>query len=253
MWYEFVNGGTGILYDEDAPGLVLEDMGEAPTFDDILGVDKQVRTISSHPEATGTRILLQGYDHNNNWVRTYDYTDAEYVDGEYVLVGNTVHYSTTLFTNITGVIKPESVGTWYLHEYEASTGSLKALAVYEHDETLPSYRRSRIPGLATMGSCGNDTTGVEGQTTVNVIAKLKFVPVVNDNDYIIIPNLPAIKDMVISIDKSEKDLMQEAEYYEARALKRLGAELKNHEGAGIPQYDIQEPATFGAGALEGVI
>jgi len=57
----------------------------------------------------------------------------------------------------------------------------------------------------------------------------------------------------MSIDKAEKHLVQEAEYYEGRAIRELASELKNHEGSGIPQYDVQEPATFGAGAIQGVI
>jgi hypothetical protein len=155
--------------------------------------------------------------------------------------------------NITGVIKPSTVGRVYLYEYEASTGSQKPLAIYENDETHPTYRRSRIPGLADIGTCACETNCVTGQTTVNVLVKLRYLPAVNDNDWLIIGNLPALKDMVMSIDKAEKHLVGEAEYYERRALRELSDELKNHEGAGIPQYEIQEPATFGAGGVEGVI
>jgi dTDP-glucose pyrophosphorylase len=48
-------------------------------------------------------------------------------------------------------------------------------------------------------------------------------------------------------------MMADAEYYESRAVRELASELKNHEGGAIPQYDVQEPATFGVGHLEGVI
>jgi hypothetical protein len=214
---------------------------------------KVIKVLSSHPEAADARILLQGWNDDGEWVRTLDATTGEYVDGEYVQLTNVAKYTTENFANFTGAIKPVTVGTVYLNEYDSVSGSLKPLAIYEHDETHPSYRRSRIPALDTIGTCANENTCTEGETTVNVLAKLRYIPVSADNDYILIPNLPALKDMVMSIDKAEKHLVQEAEYYENRAIRELANELKNHEGGAIPQYDVQEPATFGVGHLEGVI
>lgn len=252
-WYEFAFSGPGTLADDSSPGLVLQDMGEACAFDDIAGTDKTIKVISDQTEASGARILLQGYDEDSTWIRSYDTTNSEWVDGEYVTLSTTAQYTTNYFSNLAGVIKPATVGTIFLHEYEASTGSTKPLAQYEHDETLPSYRRSRIPSLDTVGTCAGETNCVTGTTTVNVLAKLRYIPVSADNDYIIIPNLPAIKDMVMSIDKAEKHLVGEAEYYEGRAIRELANELKNHEGGGIPGYDMQEPSTFGVGWMEGVV
>ena len=89
---------------------------------------------------------------------------------------------------------------------------------------------------------------------MNVLAKLRFIPVAKDNDWIQIGNLPAIKEMVMSIQKAEKNLWDEAEVYENRALRELGKELVDYEGeASLPKYDIQSPALFGAGNIEGVI
>ena len=251
-WYEFVTSGPGTLHDNDCPGLVLEDMDEAPAFDDIVGTDKVIRVQSSNAEASGARILLQGYDENSMWIRTYDTVESEWVDGQYVALSTTPKYTTKFFASLTGAIKPVTVGTIYLHEYESDTGSTKPLAIYEYDETHPSYRRSRIPSLDTFGSCGDDDA-IPGNTTVNILAKLRYIPVAAETDYVVISNLPALKDMVMSIDKAEKHLVQEAEYYENRAIRELVTELTNYEGAAIPQLDIQNPAIFGAGALEGVV
>jgi hypothetical protein len=78
--------------------------------------------------------------------------------------------------------------------------------------------------------------------------------VAKDTDWILIGNLPALKDMVMSILKAEKDLPEEAELYEARAIRELSKELVDHEGeSSFPRYDVQDPRTFGAGSIIGVI
>jgi hypothetical protein len=250
-WYEFAQGGPGTLSDDGAPGLVLEDMGEACAFDDIIGLDKLLAVKSSEAEDANARILLQGYDDTNNWVRTHDALTGELVNGEYVSIGPNYSYTTTKFASLTGAIKPITNGTVLIQEYHAGTGSRKPLALYEPDEELPMYRRSRVPMLESVG--GGCDTCVDGQAVLNVLAKMRFIPVREDTDYVLITNLPALKDMVMAIDKAEKHMMADAEYYESRAVRELASELKNHEGGAIPQYDVQEPATFGVGHLEGVI
>jgi hypothetical protein len=164
----------------------------------------------------------------------------------------TGYQSANIFTNVTRVIKPVTNGSVRMFERDTVLNVDKPMAIYEPDETTPSYRRSRIPGLDSVGGCG-DSSCPEGFTTVNVKAKLRFIPVVNDNDWVLIGNLPAIKEMVMSIQKAEKHLWQEATVYEARALTELGKELVDYEGEGsIPKYDVQSTALFGAGNVEGV-
>jgi len=251
-WYEFANQGPGTINDDDAPGLILEDMGEACSFDDIEGVNKKLYVISDKPEATGTRILLQGYDENNKWIRTLD--DGEYVDGEYVTLTNAGSYTTNIFANLTSVIKDTSVGNVYVYEYDVATGVNKPMAMYEHDELNPSYRRSRIPLLTTIDSSGVFDGCPEGYVVVDVLAKLKYIEAQAGTDFLLIGNLPAIKDMVMSIVKAEKNLPQEADYYEARAIRELEKELTNYTGGTThPVFDTQDPNIWGAGAIQGVI
>jgi hypothetical protein len=54
--------------------------------------------------------------------------------------------------------------------------------------------------------------------------------------------------------KAEKNLAQEADYYEARAIRELEKELTNYNGGTThPAFDTQDPQIWGAGAIQGVI
>ena len=251
-WYEFSNNGPGTITDESAPGIVLEDMGEACSFDDIEGTGKTIYVLSSEPEDAGTEILLQGYDENNQWIRTL--VDGVYINGEYVEVSNAGAYSSNTFSNLTAVIKPLTNGTVFLYEHDTATGVNKPMAQYEHDEENPSYRRSRIPLLSTVDSSGSFDGCPTRYAVVEVYAKLKFIPAQEDSDFLGIGNLPAIKDMVMSIDKAEKNLAQESEYYEQRAVRELEKELGNYNGGKtVPVFDIEHPNIFGGAGVAGVI
>jgi hypothetical protein len=249
-WYEFAAGGPGTLHDDDSIGLVLQDMGTASTFDDIGGTNRTLRVLGTEEE-DGAEICIQGYDNSNQWIRTLH--NGSLVDGEYFTITTTGTVSAHVWSNVTRVIKPVTEGNVLLYERETSTLVEKPLGIYEPDETLPSYRRSRIPALDTVGDCGTGHCE-DDHTAVNVKAKLRFIPVTQDTDWILIGNLPALKDMVMSILKAEKDLPEEAEIYETRAIRELSKELVDYEGeSSFPRYDVQDPRTFGAGSITGVI
>lgn len=249
-WYEFSGGGPGTLHDDDSVGLVLQDMGTASTFDDIGGTGRTLRVIGTEDE-DDAEMLVQGYDDSNQWIRTVH--NGALVDGEYFTIAPAGTVSAHVWSNVTRVIKPATDGNVLLYERDTATLVDKPMGIYEPDETEPSYRRSRIPALDTVGDCGTGHCE-DDHTAVNVKAKLRYIPVAQDTDWILIGNLPALKDMVMSILKAEKDLPEEAEIYEGRAIRELGKELVDHEGeSSFPRYDVQDPSTFGAGSITGVI
>jgi hypothetical protein len=93
---------------------------------------------------------------------------------------------------------------------------------------LPQYRRYAIPGFES-----------EEGATVTVLAKRKFIPVVSDDDDLIVTNLGALKMMAIAIEKEENNNLDEAALYENKAVALLQEELKEVEGANIGRPQIQ--------------
>ncbi len=247
QWYEYVGHGPGLLDEDDNWFHQLVDRGTAVAFDDIIGTTKRIRVVSDVGESATARILLQGYDENANWIRTQD--AGSWIDGEYVTISTGGNNSTKKFTSLTGVIKPTTNGPVRLYEYDDTTGTFsKALAYYENDETVPIYRRSMIPGLNNLSGCDGDSTC--DNTKVTIIAKLRHIDVVNDNDFFLLGSISALKLMVMSILKEERNLIEEAIVYESRAIKELQDELSSFEGDGaLPVLKTESSETWGAGVL----
>lgn len=251
-WFEFYPTGPGTISANCAcsgtttcssgyPGLA--DRMNACTFDDIIGTTKKVRVTSDLVEDATAQILLQGYDGNGQWIQTE--VAGVWTNGEYVDIATVAHDSTKIFSTITGVQKPVTNGPVRLWEYDPATGDLKALAMYESDETRPEYRRSLVTGLCT-------TTGTScDKTTVEVMAKLRFIPVSGDLDWVMIGNLPALKLEVLAVRKEEQNLLDEALAYEAKAVQLMRDELRHWMGDGaIIPVKIVGDNTYAASGID---
>lgn len=251
-WYEFLGNGPGAFggcsCEAGSPspsgspwcscgGGALLERPEAVTFEDLSGA--YLLQIQSTLNETGqTRILLQGYDENNQWIRTQD--AGNWVDGEYVVLSSTPALTTNYFSSLVSVIKDESVGTTLVYEYRAP-GQLRLLANYEWDECYPTYRRSLLPMLESVDSDGNNIP-----RSVYVRAKLRFYPVKNDNDWLLIGNTQAMKNMVQAIIKYDSDFMDIGQALEAKAIQFLNDEERYYNPrSAIRSLNFQKD--FGAG------
>jgi len=223
-WYQWIDTGWG-LRDEHSgyDGLTLMDQGTDCVFANVSvqpGTTLKIRS-SVSSDISPDRVLIQGMDSQGNWVRTLD--AGVYVDGEYVTLNGTNYMSTvTNFSRVTGIQKPATDGFVSLYEVDPVTGYLNRLGYYEPSETVPNYRVSLVPGV------NSDTVPIY----VNVMAKLRFIRASVGTDYVLPPNLGAIKLMIAAIYKEENNLLQEAVGYEARALALLNEQLNHYIGDG---------------------
>lgn len=250
-WFEFQQNGPGLLDSDSTYYTTLLDRGTRVTFDDIYGTNKKLKVLSDVTEDDDAQILVQGYDENAGWIRTL--VDGEWIDGEYIDITTAGAFSTNFFTSITGIIKPATNGPVRLLEYDTTLATVtKVLGYYENDEEVPIYRASMIPGLSHRGGCGNvDEDGEQCDTKqITVIAKLRHIDVVNDNDFFLLGNLAAIKLMAMAILKENRNLFDESMAYEAKAIKELQDELSSFEGDGaLPTMKQESTETWGAGVL----
>jgi hypothetical protein len=247
QWYEFAESGPGLQGDlaTDACGTCvggqLLDRGNFCTFTDITGLVSKVRIYTDVAEAGGAQVLLLGYDQNNNWIRTQ--VGGIWQDGEYVLLngGAGGHVdSTHLFSKLVAVQKPVTNGFIRLYAYDTVALVQTAIAVYEPTDTQCSFRRSFINDISNMNGCGcnlvNPQTNLPVQVTV--IGKFAFIPVAVDTDYLIIGNIPALKEMCRAVRYGEmdtQDAAQLAQVCESKALTEVQNELNSWLGDGAKQ------------------
>ncbi len=258
-WFEFVESGYGLLDNKDNIGYQLLDRGESPTHKDMSGVGKQVRVYAFLDADAGKTVTIQGYDDNNNWVRTLKSgsgSSAVYQDGLVVTLVNgyvdTVYDGLPLkFNSITSVLKDVTQGNVQLYELVDSAPTLVDIATYEPDETLPSYRRSLIPSLGGASGCAD---GTDTKVSVTVIAKLRFIDAANDTDVLMVSDLYAIKNMATAIKLEENRDFGAATEYRNLAIDSLQNQLANHMGDGVvPVLQMTNLNTHGGGGIESVI
>jgi hypothetical protein len=135
------------------------------------------------------------------------------------------------FRSIDAINKTATKGWVRVYAVDPTTGAEYCIAILAPDETLPQYRRYAIPGHER-----------EEGIAVTVLAKRKFIPVVTDDDDLIVTNLGALKMMAIAIEKEENNNLDEALKYEEKAVELLREELKEVEGANIGRPQVQMEA-----------
>lgn len=255
-WYEFLDSGPGILSASTSSsggccgtssscGSQLIDRGEACAFDDVAGTGKKIAVYADKQEESGSKIILQYYDSVGQFVRTMG--DDEWINGESITIPNKGKYAYTTFEVANGglirVIKPVTNGVIRLYEYNVATTALKPLAYYDPDETDPVYRRSIVPGLTSTSTNGTCST-----TSIDVMAKLRFIPVSKDNDYLLISHPGAVKLAVKAIRDEEAERWAEAQVAWSAAKQCLDKQLGHHIGSGAVQpIRMQSSSVWGAG------
>jgi hypothetical protein len=249
-WYEFLEAGPGTQNGNS--GLKHLDRGEHCAFDDITAsaLDRKIRVYADVTEGAGKTIILQGYDQYGIWIRTQD--AGVWIDGEKVAIPATTagpSVSTKVFSKLVRVIKAETNGAIRLYEYNTTDAvNVRPLAFYEPDETLPSYRRSYLPGLSRVHSNGDCE-----RAQVEVVAKLRFYPVSGENDFLLIANLDALEEETRALVHFDNRNFAEGYTAEKFAVSLLNDELSQYLGDGPVLMLRVESGDFGAGSVENAV
>lgn len=219
QWYEFNDGGFGLLSCDNCGINQLVDRGTVVSYRDMSGgTNSYLRAYAFNVADDGKFITVQGYDDNGNWVRTATGPSGSMIDGERLELPNIntdpndYVQSTTKFTALTGVIKDPTTSKVLLYEYNATAATELDLANYEPDETLPQYRRMQWTAISESNTETRHLT---------IMARMKHLDVQQDNDYVIPPCPDAIKLMVKAIDFEEKNLPNDSVVYEQKAVAEL--------------------------------
>jgi hypothetical protein len=239
-WYEFLENGFGTQSDNEAyfrgGGVLTSNQtiyrGRYPTISNIIGTDKNLLLNCDVPTDAGKVVLVLGYDENGNWVRTTQ--NGIVCDGEAIPLSQAPGtFSSTFFSSITDIQAPDGLdGQWWLWEYQQSSGTQRLIGHYDYNDTRPAYARYLLP-FCPQSSGGGDIKRVP----VDIVGKLDFIPVVKDSDYLVIGNLPAIKEMMMALNAAENEQsgagkVQIISAGELSAKNQLENELDHYLGSG---------------------
>lgn len=215
-WYNFQLVNTWSTYRQTCQNWGMcgaSQAGRYSTYADPQG-DRYIRAYPQFPEDVGKTVTIFGKDTNGQPLVHKD-SDGNYLPGHVITIAAPYGSSSIeIQTPIDRVIKDTTAGQIFLYAYNATDDELEDLAVYAPDETRPSYARYRIPGC-------KDSAGVMA------MVKLKFVPVVNATDLVLIPSLDAIRYMMQSANLDDATDPGGADTYEAKAIRELNLQLRD--------------------------
>lgn len=174
------------------------------------------------------RVLVQGVDKNGMVVLGTDITTQKAIFGEYIAL--TVPFTDTInqYSRLTGFIKDRTLGPVTIFQVDPVTGAQTLLSSMDANEVTASYRRYLLNNLPNH--CCNQPAGT---VQIDAQAKLDFVPVASDPDYLLIQSIPALIEEAMAIKYSRMDAagapQLEAKHH-AKALSILNGQLDHYEG-----------------------
>ena len=97
-----------------------------------------------------------------------------------------------------------------------------------HDNPLVDQFLQPDPNDSTVLRRQYDYPGLSPNSTVRVTGAKRWQPIENDNTFLLVQNIPALKLMIQAIESEENNDHQGAEAFQKRCLETLEAEIKKH-------------------------
>ena len=157
----------------------MTDQFRAPFYNDIFGSTSKLRVFPMVSQDVGVTVRFFGNDIYGQPLMTNN-GDGTWSDGIILTAAFPYVESTQYIHHIDRVVKSASQGNILIYGYDASQNAMYDLAVYEPSELNPSYLRTRLDGSSTGTCCGGCCS-----ETVIALVKLKFIPVVTNDDGLI--------------------------------------------------------------------
>lgn len=220
--YGYGNGfDVGAVQGYQPPGV---DANTVPIFNQVSGnTGKLIRYHVVNQSDYGKTITIYGKKYGGQPLQQQ--IDGVTENGLTITAAYPIAQTTTLVTKIDAVVREATASPAYLYEYDPATTKLRMLAAYESSETNPSYRHMQIPALA----CSPWRCGENGEKIYQfeALVKLQYIPVVSDNDFLLVDDFDALALAIQSIKFSEANDATNAEIYMRQAIKELNYELRD--------------------------
>lgn len=220
------------------------DRGTFPTTVDLTA-GRKIRAYLTTTADTGRKVFYSGTDNNDDTI--YSLENGVQVNGAYLDLVSPFVDSVPVLNSLTGLFKEITIGPVRIYDVDQDTGDETLLVTLAPGETNPSYRRYFVTGLPTK--C-NDCDSPAGTVQITAMAKLEYIPVVNDSDFLTIGNIPALKCECQAVRFEEMDspaAAQMAIRKHLEAVRLLNNELVHYLGKERPAM-IFKP--FGRDTLE---
>lgn len=197
--------------------VTLVDDGITPVFKNIPCNQAFALQIHTRKQQdVGKTMTFYGIDENGQEMMSKDAL-GNWQKGVTIVTSIPDVVTTQKFQEVTRVTKEETFDVIDVYQVDDVNSVLLDMAHYEGTEIEPRYRHMTIR---------NGTTGGK-LTSIEFLVKLEFVPVVNDSDIVQIDNITALKFMYQAIQLEEATDIDEANKFQAMAIKELNRVMNN--------------------------
>ena len=208
-----VNDGTSPVFNPISCNAPMYIHVYPSTQEDVAGTNPD----GSAREAKTTRIF--GIDENGQVIRTQN-SDSTWTDGVELTLALPFVSTPFKVREVTRIEKEETQGYLRYYQFDPESALLQDLVILDPTEVSPMFRRSKLPNRWRNGNCN-------GIRSVEALVKLEFIPVKYDTDLVLISNLDALSDAMLSIKYSNGGDAAMAKDFEAKGIRELNLELNN--------------------------
>lgn len=195
----------------------FDDLGDGfVTFSNTTFENYTLKLKIDNAEDAGESVIIKGKDENK-----------EDVSIEVALANPTVTTSQLFSGQISFFTKPMTKGSVEL--YAVNGAEEEKIGSYEPTETTVSYHRYAVPNEPSVDY-------------LDVLCKIRFVPCVYDSDEVIVSNLGALKNMLMSLKWEDEGDMERSEMFFMKALQLLNGENREVRGGSQWKLNIDRAA-----------
>lgn len=245
--YTYMEGGPGAYDYANSGAGDLVDMGNGyPTFFDLPKFDPEVPYYLIAAGTDQGNLTVWGRDENmqevvnSSGINGYTLPMSQWTNGvEGELDTGFITVADKRFRTIDAIKLPDGRKDHVtLFAYNPDNHYMAFLGKYAPQETRPDYRRYQIRGLNCTDDRGDPTC-------VNVLAKVRYIPAVREDDVLLIQHLDAIKSMVIAIREENAGLIQESVLWEQKANAMLDTQLLDQHRGEHSILQMHDPLAVG--------
>lgn len=203
----------------------ISDSGTAATYNDISGTDgKYIRIYPTKLEDVGKTVTIFGIGPDSQPLQQK--INGVWQRGVTLTLAVPFVQSAVLVQRIDSVVKEVTQANVLAYEYESSTGYQRDIALWEPTETNPQYRRSKVHGYCSIPTGCSEEDGIV-RKTIEALVKLNFRDLVNDEDFVPIGNLYALKQgfQAIRLEEANQDAAAGQKWLSA--VDQLNMELRD--------------------------
>lgn len=221
-WFSYLGSGVGYMRNSlyNWGNGFIPETGRFTTFKDWV-IPAQLRFKFAATEAnTGQIINVRGVF---NGQPIYTGTGAATIEGENLTINGSTGLTTSSFFDKPpyALVKPQTYGV--VSMYTVVSGVETLVARYMPTETVPQWRRYRVP------ACSGWTEADPGQFLA--VLKREWVPISNDNDFVVPGNIGALKFMLMAQLKEDAEAFTQAESFWGKSEQLLANEVEDDTGA----------------------